>query len=256
MDLFSITFDIDWAPDFAIFSAARMLIENNVKSTWFVTHASPAIDFLKSRPDLFELGLHPNFLPGSSHGATEDEVIANVKLLVPGSKISRSHALVQSSPLLYKMAKEHGIQTDLSLFLWCSPGITPHYLHFNDLSVLRIPYFWEDDTNAYDSNKTWDFADRKYHVTGLKIFNFHPMYVYLNADTMNGYEQLKKIRYLADLTEGETIPFVNKGIGTGTLFTNMVESMKNYSHTVTEITDLWLHENATQTGTNFNIQTQ
>ena len=38
---FLITVDIDWAPDIAIAETAKYLIENEVKATWFVTHASP-----------------------------------------------------------------------------------------------------------------------------------------------------------------------------------------------------------------------
>ena len=59
----ALTFDIDWAPDWMIEEVASILIEHNVKTTWFVTHASPAIDKLRQMPELFELGIHPNRLP-------------------------------------------------------------------------------------------------------------------------------------------------------------------------------------------------
>ena len=35
-----ITLDIDWAPDFMINFVKDILIENNVKATWFITHNS------------------------------------------------------------------------------------------------------------------------------------------------------------------------------------------------------------------------
>ncbi len=66
----AITLDVDWAPDFMIDAAAQALVDREVKATWFVTHASPAVERLREHPDLFELGIHPNFLAGSSHGAT------------------------------------------------------------------------------------------------------------------------------------------------------------------------------------------
>ena len=50
-----ITIDIDWAPDSAISETAHYLIENEVKATWFITHASPEIEKLKEYPHLFEL---------------------------------------------------------------------------------------------------------------------------------------------------------------------------------------------------------
>jgi hypothetical protein len=63
-----LTLDIDWAPDAAIDFVAEILVSRGVKATWFVTHDSPGVRRLRARPDLFELGIHPNFLPGSSHG--------------------------------------------------------------------------------------------------------------------------------------------------------------------------------------------
>lgn len=70
----ALTIDIDWVPDWIIEEVASILIDHNVKATWFVTHASPAVDKLQQMPELFELGMHPNCLPGSTHGDTEDEV--------------------------------------------------------------------------------------------------------------------------------------------------------------------------------------
>ncbi len=38
-----ITIDTDWASDSIIAQVANFLIENEIKSTWFVTHESPEI---------------------------------------------------------------------------------------------------------------------------------------------------------------------------------------------------------------------
>ena len=56
-----ITVDIDWAPDSAISKTINYLIDNEVRATWFITHASPEVERLKEYPHLFELGVHPNF---------------------------------------------------------------------------------------------------------------------------------------------------------------------------------------------------
>jgi len=79
----AITLDVDWAPDFVIEDVAELLINSSVRATWFVTHASSAIDDLRKRPDLFELGIHPNFLPGSTQGADVDSVLNHCMSLVP-----------------------------------------------------------------------------------------------------------------------------------------------------------------------------
>ena len=93
--MIAITLDVDWAPDHAIDAVAGHLIERDVRATWFVTHASPAIDRLRDRPDLFELGIHPNFAPGSTQGETPDAVLDHCMAIVPealGANPSRTIA--------------------------------------------------------------------------------------------------------------------------------------------------------------------
>ncbi|MCX6671896.1 MAG: hypothetical protein NTX92_08260, partial [Euryarchaeota archaeon] len=56
-----ICIDTDWASDSIIKDIADYLIMNKIKSTWFITHDSPAIRKLLAKPDIFEVGIHPNF---------------------------------------------------------------------------------------------------------------------------------------------------------------------------------------------------
>ena len=145
-NLYALSVDIDWAPDYMIDYMAQAYTEAGVKCTWFVTHASEAVDRLRSNP-LFELGIHPNFFPGSSHGSTEDEIIRHVLELVPGAKSVRMHALYQSSRLLYKLRHEYGLEIDSSLFVPQTPFLKPHTFGFSPTvaPLVRLPYFWEDD---------------------------------------------------------------------------------------------------------------
>ena len=76
-------FDIDWASDEVIRKVTEQLVEAKIKSTWFVTHDSPILDFFRSRKDLFSLGIHPNFLEGTSHGNSEEEILNNLMTIVP-----------------------------------------------------------------------------------------------------------------------------------------------------------------------------
>lgn len=99
MDDALLTLDIDWAPDCTIEWIARTLVARQVRATWFVTHLSPAVERLRDHPDLFQLGIHPNFLAGSSHGDTTDAVLGHCMGLVPEALTMRSHALVQSPPI-------------------------------------------------------------------------------------------------------------------------------------------------------------
>jgi len=73
-----LTFDCEWAPNFILEHVSNLLIESEVKSTWFVTNESAIIEELKQN-SLFELGIHPNFYPGSSQGEDSDSVLKNLK---------------------------------------------------------------------------------------------------------------------------------------------------------------------------------
>ena len=121
-----LTIDIDWAPDFAIQEMADILTEKDVKATWFVTHDSAVIRRLLEYKDIFEFGLHPNFLENSTQGSSYREIMDYVHNILPDSRIIRTHALVQSTKLLSMVINEYSINTDVSLFLPLSPDITPH----------------------------------------------------------------------------------------------------------------------------------
>jgi peptidoglycan/xylan/chitin deacetylase (PgdA/CDA1 family) len=50
MNEIALTFDVDFAEDTVIDETVKLLKESNTKSTWFVTHDSPAIQRLKEDP--------------------------------------------------------------------------------------------------------------------------------------------------------------------------------------------------------------
>lgn len=247
MDEFAISIDIDWAPDFAIEEAAKVLIEHQVKCTWFVTHNSPAIKKL-AQNSLFELGIHPNFLPFSTQGNTEDEIIRFCLNIVPGAKSVRTHALFQSARLLKKLREDYGLLVDSSIYLPYASNIQPHIVNYshNSKPLVRMPIFWEDDMECYRFDKNWEFDKDRFLDKGLKIFNFHPTYIYLNIDEMHGYEKLKAekciTKPLFQLEREDMIEYKNIGKGAGTFFNKLVKFIQNYqkgSRTLSETNDFF-----------------
>ena len=83
---FFITIDCDWASAEMIIESAKLLIENNIKATWFVTDSNKGIDFLKGYPLLFDLGIHPNFMKNSTQGDSEKEIINSLFKIVSDFK--------------------------------------------------------------------------------------------------------------------------------------------------------------------------
>ena len=222
-----ITLDIDWAPDFVIDFVTEQLVLHQVKATWFVTHASPAIDRLRQYPELFELGVHPNFLPGSSQGDNPTAVLDHCLKLVPEATSLRTHALVQSSFLLQQILMYTPITTDVSLFLPHAPGLCPVEHYRQNRKLLRIPYFWEDDFEMERPQPCWRMRPLLEIDSGLKIFDFHPIHIYLNSADMIPYETLKKqLPNLNEVTSLDVAPYIQKAtIGTQTTFLELVEHL-------------------------------
>jgi len=213
MNDFILTFDIDWAPDHVIDHVAGILIEKKVKATWFVTHRSEAIERLRENKDLFELGIHPNMMPGSTHGKTEDEVLAHIKKIVPEAVSMRTHCLYQSSNFLVKAAKEYGVLFDASLFLPRAAYLHPHQFKWHDASLWRVPYFWEDDVEMFEEDPIWDISDPRLKIKGLKVIDFHPTHVALNTNSFETFKDLRKVRPLESWDEGFILEHTNKDKG-------------------------------------------
>lgn len=241
-DQFLITIDTDWAPDFTIDQAARVLIDHGVRATWFITHSSPAIERLRQHPELFELGIHPNFLPGSSHGQTVDAVLRHCFELVPDATSLRTHALVQSTPLLNQIVMETAVTTDVSLFLSHAPSLCPVEYRWAGRSLLRIPYFWEDDFEMERAEPCWSLGPLLESGPGLKVFDFHPIHIYLNSAEMAPYQALK--RRAPRLSEAEVADAEicrQAGSGTQTMFTELVEHLAANRHSlqIRDIAERW-----------------
>ena len=193
MSISAITFDVDWAPEWAIEQCIELCRTYSVPATFFVTHPSPALQAIATDP-LFELGIHPNFLPGSSHGSDFTQVLDCCLELVPSARSMRTHALVQSSRLFALVCDHYAkIETDVSLFLPNHPGLQPTELYLGDTqrSIVRLPYFWEDDVCAEWPGWSWSQAVPQ--SDGLRIFDFHPAYIALNMKRMQNYRQLKHV---------------------------------------------------------------
>jgi hypothetical protein len=223
MDDVVLTIDIDWAPDFTIDFVAEQLISRQVRATWFVTHMSPAVARLKQYPDLFELGIHPNFLSGSTHGDTPDAVLQHCITLVPEASSVRTHMLFQSTLLLQQILAQTRITTDVSLFLPGTPHIRPVEWLCRRRTLLRIPYFWADDFEMERNIPSWCLAPHLGVGKGLKVFAFHPIHVYLNSADLEIYQALKhRVSRISEASANDLNPYIQTGEGTCVLFKEVI----------------------------------
>jgi hypothetical protein len=239
MRRYAITLDTDWAPDAALDFTADLLAAHQVKATWFVTHKSPAIERLRGRPALFELGIHPNFLPGSSHGATPEAVLDHCMGLVPEARSVRTHALVQSTPLLDLLLRCTPIRCDVTMFLPRAHKLELIDYQWKGERLLRVPYFWEDDVEMLRREPSWDARPLLEHCADLTVFAFHPIHVMLNSADMAPYEALKRaVPALGQASDAQLSAHAHEGLGTRSLLLGLLAHLRGGAHTF-RIDDLY-----------------
>lgn len=206
-----LTFDIDWACDEVLANTIDLVQQKDICSTWFITHDTPLLKDLRKNPK-FELGIHPNFnflLNGDSrNGATAEEVIDRLLTIVPEAKTIRSHSMTQSSNLLQLFVKK-GLTHDCNHFI-----PEQSHIHLNPWHVwnglIKVPYFWEDDLACiYDKNTPVNNLAQR---DGLKVFDFHPIHVFLNTEKLERYESTRLIHN----NHKELIKYRYQGKGTMT----------------------------------------
>jgi hypothetical protein len=221
-----ISFDQDWAPDFVCLDIARKLTDAGVRSTWFITHPSPFLDYIRTRQDLFEAAAHPNFMPGSSHGTTPEEVIEYTSSLVPGLNGVRMHGVIQSGHLLSLLKKKANISYDATTFMPYCSHLSPSAVYTEHGPFKRIPVYWADDHEFLNPDPAWRyrrFASRE----GLQVFSFHPIHVFLNSCTMDTYQRMRaEIKHINQAGPEDLEEFVNPGEGSANMLEDLLDSLK------------------------------
>jgi hypothetical protein len=222
-----ITLDLDWAPNFVIYDIVNRLLRYKIKATFFVTHLCPIISLIGEYPDQFELGIHPNFRPDSTQGTTVKEILDYCMYLVPDAVSMRTHSLVQSTPIFKEVMDNTPIKYDVSLFLDRCTHLQPTKFQLGKNYLTRYPYYWEDDI---EMGKPGNVSLSLYPVDGLKIYDFHPLYIYLNCNDFSNYEALKKeCPVLEDATPEQVDKYINPAHGVGTLFDDFLKRLTTTS---------------------------
>lgn len=219
-----LTLDVDWAPDFMLDFVIDVLAVRMIKSTWFMTHPSPAIERLRRLPELFELGIHPNFRPGSSHGATPEEILKHCLGLVPEAESMRTHSLVQSSTMLDAVLRLTPIKVDVTHFLPRHPNLRPFEFRSRGRGLWRVPFNWQDDYELYEGAPCWDLQSILRWGPGLTVLNFHPCLIYMNANDPARFDEFRRsIGHLPELKAQEADRFSTGGPGPRTLFLEVLD---------------------------------
>jgi hypothetical protein len=178
---FAITFDIEWAPDEILLDLLNLLSRYSISVTSFATHQTPVLKEIKK---VHEVGLHPNFNPLFDHNdrLTSYQILEEIKTWYPDAVGVRSHSRTVSATLVSQFISM-GLQYDANQICPYQKGLLPYtYRNF-----CRFTDFWQDDVHAI-YRRPFALDNIPIDSEGVKIFNFHPIHIYLNTDTIERYQ--------------------------------------------------------------------
>jgi hypothetical protein len=229
---FVLTSDLDWASEHCIEHFLEVAARFSIKPALFVTHESAAVR-RASAEGRVELGVHPNFLPGSTQGNNVDEVMDHVLHLVPKPIAVRCHRYFWNEQIAATFAAR-GLQLDSNDCAHLKRDLKPIALLNNSL---RLPVFFEDDVH-WTRGHSWRFEEfaADFFSAGLKVLNFHPFFVTLNVPDAAFYAQHKS--QIQGLTSGKAARMRHCGAGAGTFLTDAATAILDRGHRFVALSEL------------------
>jgi len=234
--VFVFTTDIDWASEHCIETLLSDMKAKNVIPTAYATHPSAALTRFADQGDAV-IGLHPNFLPGSSHGEDRAAVIDHITAMFPDARSFRSHCMVDDTHISIIM-KDKGILYDSNLCLYLQPGLVPLH-HWT--GIPRFPMFWADDIHW---RRDGEFRLEPYRdiffSPGLKIIGVHPFMYTLNLSDHDTY--LNNKSHITTLGEQEAEKLKSPGPGAQTFLHELIDAVHDQGlrfHTLDELYDAY-----------------
>lgn len=186
-----ITVDVEWACAEVVRDVVRLLDERNLRATFFCTH--PGIPLGNH-----EKALHPNYrrrgnsyLAHSEKGVVSDQsdaelyrqVLQTVHEMYPEAVGARSHCLFFESGLL-DAYRESGLQYDSNCFLPMAEHLEPAAI---TTEILEFPIYYMDEWDLRNQATRFKLEGLRLQTDGLKVLDFHPNLVFLNAATHDQY---------------------------------------------------------------------
>lgn len=203
----AITLDTDWVPQQIIDYVIDILSSYGLKVTFFCS----------SEADTYghEVGIHPFF---RNHDKWVQTICQLLKMY-PNAKGVRAHRHLISSEILFELNKR-GLEYDSSYLMPGVNNITPYFVVKN---IVEFPIYFEDDVHLRYSNNF--FLSEKMLMgprNSLRVFDFHPIHVYLNTNTFALYLKAKRVYHDPE----ELNKFRHAGRGIATLFISLLEYIR------------------------------
>ncbi|MDP2996349.1 MAG: hypothetical protein Q8N47_02600 [Bryobacterales bacterium] len=191
----AITFDVEWAHPEVLDDVVRLLAERNLRATFFCTHDGIALpgheralhpNFRRQRNSVLE-GLNPDQLSRWTDIEFYRFVVRSTRAFCPEAVGVRAHCRFYDHELL-PVYREAGFEYDSTDLSPLSADLAPEWKGHD---ILALPMYYMDH---------WDLGAQATDLTlprlqpdrpGLKIVDFHPNLVFLNAASIEQYRASK-----------------------------------------------------------------
>jgi hypothetical protein len=222
-----LSFDVEWASDIVVADVVAELDERGLIGTFFCTHKDINVSG-------HERGLHPNFrrdgdtirLLKKRMGVEFDALLDDdiIQLVVeeslkycPEAIGLRTHSLFFELKLLSIMKK-----LNLAYDSSCLLPIQSHIKPFSAMwGVTEIPIYYMDHMDLVNGQTNFQIQNLKLGQKGLKVFNFHPNLIYLNAESDDRYQHAKP--FYTD--PNALLKHRFDGVGTRSLFLDLLDDI-------------------------------
>jgi hypothetical protein len=234
-DTICFSVDVDWAAPAVLADLLNLFNQYGVRATFFVTHASVEVPG-------HERGLHPNFRrsgdtykqlctiwPASfqSDESVHAHIVSSTLAFAPEAKGVRSHSLYYDSTLL-PLYQSLGLEYDCSYQMPLVAGLRPFW---KPHEIVEIPTYYADHFDLLASATGFELESLALDRPGLKVFDFHPNIVFINAHNEADYLATKKFYHDPE----RLLAARRQGKGARTLLLSLLETVCRKGLTITTL---------------------
>lgn len=229
MDDIVITVDVEWAHPEILADVVGLLDERGLRATFFCTHAG--IDVAGH-----ERALHPNFRRSRNPSARElspdatdrdfySAILSRCRDYCPDAIGVRAHSLISDSELLHVYGYA-GLQYDSSYMLPLAHRLEPVW---KGDGILELPIYYMDHWDMREQATRFNLSAIDLAAPGLKVFDFHPNLIFMNAAVESDYLEMRPHFHDPDWIRNNR----RAGKGARTIFTELLDAMDPRSASVT-----------------------
>lgn len=239
-----ITVDVEWANTEVLADMVKLLDERGLRGTFFCTH--PGIE-----TSGHEQALHPNFrhkgdsfqrlwrkvgneLFDLADSSVYEFMVQDIHRYYPDARGVRAHSLFFDSELL-NIYQKAGMAYDSSYFLPLASGLYPV---LKECDIVEIPIYYMDHVDLMSQFSGFSIQGLRLEKPGIRVFDFHPNMVFLNAATEDHYLDAKP--YYHDYEKLMKMRFPGRGVRSLFLeFLDFINKKKLQTLTLSEVNDEW-----------------